>query len=206
MLHRKALVALAFVVGGCLLTQSALAAAPTPESATSCGGILKKAKPTADDPNLVNYKFTCNWGVSAYTLFVLRKHNDDATIDDFNGAPSVFDPLGNPVATTAFSCAGDIPGVSINCNAGAGGWMAAPNWAEGSFDTTEPYCPNIPPGSPAGTKPDPGAIVELVVTDTTGAQDGPFRLRLAGKCPVVDVKPKPKSKSKKTTGKTTPTT
>lgn len=211
MLHRKAgpgprrwwaLATLAFAVGVCLLAQSAVAAVPTPESATQCGGILKRAKPTADDPNLLSYKFTCDWGVSAYSLVVIREPNDDATIDDFAGSVSVFDPTGNPLSTQSFSCAGTIPGTGVNCNAGAGGYMAAPNWAEGTFDTTDPYCPNIPKGSPAGTKPQRGAIVELVVTDTTGAQDGPFRLRLAGKCPAVHVKPKLKSKTTTGTGKT----
>lgn len=205
MLHRKAglgpprrwaLATLAFAVGGCLLAQSAVAAVPTPESATQCGGILKRAKPTADDPNLLSYKFTCDWGVSAYSLVVIREPNDDATIDDFGSSVTVLDPTGNPLSTQSFSCAGTIPGNGINCNAGAGGYMAAPNWAVGTFDTTDPYCPNIPKGSPAGTKPEHGAIVELVVSDTTGAEDGPFRLRLAGKCPAVHVKSKPKPKLK----------
>ena len=194
--RRLALMTLAFALGVGLLTQSAFAATPTPESATQCGGILKRAKPTADDPNLVSYKFTCDWGVSAYTLIVARKPNDDATIDDLASSVSVFDPTGNPLSTQSFSCFGGIPGTGINCNAGAGGYMAAPNWAEGTFDLTEPYCANIPKGSPTGTKPDPAAVVQLVVSDTTGAEDGPFRLRLAGKCPVVHVKSKVKSKSK----------
>jgi hypothetical protein len=189
---------LALAAGGALLAQPAIAAAPTPESATQCGGILKRAKPTADDPNLLNYKFTCDWGVSAYTLFVIRKSNDDATIDDFASSVTVFDPTGNPLSTASFSCSGQIPGDGVNCNAGAGGYMPAPNWAEGTIDTTDPYCPTIPKGSPAGTKPEPGAVVELVVSDTTGAEDGPFRLRLAGKCPPVHVEPKVKSKT--TTG------
>lgn len=199
---------LAIALGVGLLTQSAFAAVPTPESATLCGGILNRAKPTADDPYLVNYKFTCNWGVSAYTLVVTRKPNDDATIDDFASNVSVFDPTGNPLSTQSFSCFGGIPGIGINCNAGAGGYMAAPNWAKGTIDLTEPYCANITKGSPAGTKPDPAAVVQLVVSDTTGAEDGPFRLRLAGKCPVVHVKPKVKSKSKaprKTSGGKTKT-
>jgi hypothetical protein len=205
LLHRKAerragkrgaLLSLAFALGVGLLTQPALAAAPTPESATLCGGILNRAKATADDPNLVSYKFTCNWGVSAYTLIVTRKPNDDATIDDFASSVPVLDPTGNPLSTQSFNCFGGIPGNGINCNAGAGGYMAAPNWAEGTIDLTEPYCANIPKGSPAGTKPDPSAVVQLVVSDTTGAEDGPFRLRLAGKCPAVHIKPKLKTKTK----------
>ena len=34
-----------------------------------------------------------------------------------------------------------------------------------------------------------------MVSDWTGAEDGPFRLPLAGKCPVVHVKPKTKNKA-----------
>ena len=175
---------LAFALCGGLLTQSALAAAPPPESATLCGGSLKRLKPTADDPNLLSYKFDCSSAITAYTLIVARKPNDENTIDDFASSVPVFDPAGNPLSTQSFSCAGEIPGWGINCNAGAGGSMAAPNWAEGTFDTTDPYCPRAPKGSPVGTKPLPPAVVDLVVSDSTGAEDGPFRLRLIGKCPA----------------------
>jgi hypothetical protein len=196
---RWALIALASALSGCALAQTAVAAVPTPESATLCGGTLKRAKPTADDPNLVNYKFNCNGGITAYTLIMLRKSNDFNTVDDYASSVSVFDPTGNPLSTASFSCSGQIPGDGINCNAGAGGSMPSPDWAEGSFDATEPYCPNIPAGSPAGTKPDPAAVVELVVSDSTGAEDGPFRLRLAGKCPDVSGKSKTKSAKKTAT-------
>ncbi|HTU86982.1 MAG TPA: hypothetical protein VMF57_15505 [Solirubrobacteraceae bacterium] len=192
MLHRKAKrlaarwwvpAALAFAVGGGVLAQSALAAAPTPESNTSCGGTVTRAKPTSLDPYLLNYQFSCDWGISAYTILVNRKPSDYTTIDDYNGAPSVFDPVGTPDAKVSVVCSGTIPGISINCNAGAGGVIPAPGVTEGSLDTTAPLCPYIPKGSPKGTKPQPGAIVELVVSDTTGAEDGPFRLYLTGKCP-----------------------
>ena len=195
--RRWAVVALASALCGCVIAQSALAATPTPESATLCGGSLKRAKPTPDDPNLLNYKFNCSGTITAYTLIVLRKANDFSTIDDFAASVPVLDPTGNPLSTVSFSCAGEIPGDGVNCNAGAGGSMASPNWAEGTIDTTEPYCPNLPPGSPAGAKPDPAAVVELVVSDSTGAEDGPFRLRLAGKCPGAH--PTSKSKTKKKT-------
>jgi hypothetical protein len=200
---RWALVALASAFSGCVLAQTAVAAVPTPESATLCGGTLKRAKPSADDPNPVSYKFNCNGSITAYTLVVLRKSNDSNTIDDFASSVSVFDPSGNPLSTASFACSGQIPGDGVNCNAGAGGSMASPDWAEGTFDTTEPYCANIPAGSPIGTKPDLAAVVELVVSDSTGAEDGPFRLRLAGKCPAVSAKSKTKSSKKPATKHTT---
>ena len=78
---------LALALFGSVLAQSAVAATPTPESATLCGGTLTRAKPTTDDPNLLNYKFNCNGGISAYTLIVLRKSNDFNTIDDFDDEP-----------------------------------------------------------------------------------------------------------------------
>ena len=178
---------LAIALLGCVLAGPAGAAATTPESATSCGGSLTWAKPTTNDPNLLAYKFRCDWGVSAYTLIVNRGLNDDTTVDDFSSSAGVFDTLDNAVATESFGCAGTIPGNGVNCNAGAGGYLPAPDSAEGSFDTSDPYCANIPAGSPAGTQPEPTALVELVVTDTTGAEDGPFRLRLHGSCPAVHV-------------------
>jgi hypothetical protein len=188
---------LAFALGGGLLAQSALAAAPTPESTTSCGGTVSRAKPTLDDPNLLNYKFSCDWGITAYTIIVDRKPGDSATIDDFSSSVSVFDPDGSADPKEVFGCSGTLPGDGVNCNAGAGGVMAAPNTAEGQLDTTEPFCPYVPKGSPAGTKPQPGAVVELVVSDTTGAEDGPFRLYLSGKCSGAHAKPKAKSKAKR---------
>jgi hypothetical protein len=154
-------------------------------------------KSTVDDPNLLQYKFHCDWGITAYTLVVNRTANDDGTLDDFSSTASVFDTSGNAVTTQSFSCAGQIPGRGVNCNAG-GGYMAAPNYAEGTINATEPYCPNVTAGSRAGAKPEPGAVVQLVVTDSTGAQDGPFRLRLRGKCPAVHVTT-PKRKPKKAT-------
>lgn len=187
--------ALAVALLGCVLAGPASAAATTPESATSCGGSLKRATPTTNDPNLLDYTFNCDWGVSSYTLIVNRGLNDDSTVDDFSSSVGVFDLSGNPLATVSFGCSGTIPGDGVNCNAGAGGYLPAPDSVQGSFDTSDPYCANIPAGSPAGTKPEPTALVDLVVTDTTGAEDGPFRLRLDGRCPAVHVvKVKPKTK------------
>ena len=188
-------ITLAAALLGCVLAGPASAAAPTPESATNCGGSLTKAKATTNDPNQLDYTFNCDWGVSSYTLVVNRGLNDDTTVDDFSSSVGVFDPSGNPVATESFGCSGTIPGGGVNCNAGAGGYLPAPDSVQGSFDTSDPYCANIPAGSPAGTQPEPTALVELVVTDTTGAEDGPFRLRLHGSCPAVHVvKVKPKIK------------
>jgi len=174
---------------------SANAAAPTPEAATSCGGSLTRGTPNSTDQNPLNYKFNCDWGISSYTLLINRGDADDSTMDDFSTTALVTDGTGAIVSNASFGCEGTLPGNGVNCNAGAAGFMAAPDFAEGTFDTTDPYCSNIPSGSPAGTQPEPAALVQLIVTDTTGAEDGPFRLRLAGKCPAVHVT-KPKDKAK----------
>jgi hypothetical protein len=201
-LVRTALLAASLTALAGVLAGPAAAAAPTPESTTNCGGSLTQGTATTADPNLIDYKFNCDYGISSYTLLVNRTVNDFTTVDDFSSTAGIFDATGTADPKQIFSCSGNIPGDGVNCNAGAGGLLPAPEFAEGTFDATEPYCANIPAGSPAGTKPDPTAVVQLVVTDTTGAEDGPFRLRLKGTCPVVHVvKPKPKAKAKTKTKK-----
>jgi hypothetical protein len=182
---------------GGVTAASAMAAAP--ESSAHCGGSLTLGKATVDDPNLIDYKFNCDYGISAYTLTISRGLSGDAPVDDFSASAGVFDDSGNAVGTEGFSCSGSIPGYGVNCNDGGGSSLTAPFVVEGTFDPVDPYCANVPQGSPAGARPEPTALVELVVTDTTGAQDGPFRLGLTSACPAVHVvAPKPKATGKKT--------
>jgi hypothetical protein len=66
-----------------------------------------------------------------------------------------------------------------------------------------PYCKFLPAHAKPGTPAVPQAIVQLIVTDVTGAQDGPFDLTLKTRCPsVANVvpTPKPKKKNKKKSG------
>jgi hypothetical protein len=186
------------------LASSASAAAPPPQSATDCAGELKpdpSASPTADEPNLLDYQFHCSTAITAYTIIGNRYSWDDATMDDFSTTANVFDPAGAIVPTQSFGCEGSLPGNGVNCNAGAGGVMTAWDFAKGTIDTTDPYCANIPPGSPPGTQPERQAVVQLVVTDITGAQDGPFTLFMTPQCKPVHVVPKPKPKHKSKHGK-----
>jgi hypothetical protein len=179
-----------------VLVAPASAATAVPESATHCGGNLTPGKATADDPHQLAYKFNCDYAISSYTLLVNRSRNDYSTVDDFSSSAGVFDDSGTANSKESFGCSGSVPGDGVNCNAG-GGVMTAPEFAEGTLDTTDPYCASIPPGSPAGTQPEPTAIVQLVVTDATGAEDGPFRLSYNGRCPAVHVvKPKARVKAK----------
>ena len=75
--------------------------------------------------------------------------------------------------------------------------MSTGNNAVGTIDPTGPYCKTLPVHAKPGTKAIPPGLVQLVVTDNTGAQDGPFVLRLAKACPKVpDAVPTPQPKAK----------
>ena len=191
------------VLSCAMLAAPAGAAPPTPMSTAQCSGTLANdpsATPTSDDPNLVDYTFHCDTAITAYTVFANRRPWDRQTIDDFTTDVSILDPGGAPNATESVTCSATLPGLGINCNAGAGGQVAAWRTIGGSFDLTAPYCKNIPKGSPVGTPATPQALVQFVVTDATGAEDGPFRLKLSTACPAVPDKltgPKTTTQSKK---------
>jgi len=75
--------------------------------------------------------------------------------------------------------------------------------AQGSFDLVQPYCAYLPAKAKPGTPAVPQAIVSVVVTDNSGAEDGPFYLSLASKCAKVpSVVPTPTPKTKKKAKKT----
>jgi hypothetical protein len=171
-------------------------AAVTPQAAVGCNGVLVHGTPSIDDTNPIDYQFHCNGDITAYTLTVTRQPYDFTEVDNFSTTANVVDGAGNPVPTESFGCEGSIPGAGINCN----GTATVGHYVRGSFDTTDPYCANIPPGSPPGTQPEPQAMVQLIVSDTTGAEDGPFRLNITPTCPVVKATPKtkPKTKAKRT--------
>jgi hypothetical protein len=168
-------------------TTSAAPAVPV----TGCDGSLSLATPTVDDPNLLSYKFHCDGQVTAYTVLVNRRGHVDDEIDDFSSNASVFDGItGDQITTESFSCAGILPGTGVNCFAGAG--SSSTTWAnvEGQFDTSDPFCANLPKGAKPGTKPEPGALAQLVVTDATGAEQGPFQLPITPGCKPVKAVPK----------------
>jgi hypothetical protein len=170
-------------------------AAQTPQSATTCWGSLKHDRTgvASGEPNLLDYSFYCNTDITAYTIVIDRRPNRTGNIDDFNPGPLVNLPDGTPSSTQAFGCAGTIPGDGFDCNAGKGGVMSAWNTAVGSFDPIDPYCgsssaSSAQTGAKAATSAEPQAHVLLVVTDSTGADDGPFTLAIKNACE----KPKPK--------------
>jgi hypothetical protein len=191
---RPRLLTVAFPIALVLGAAVPATAAAAPQAAINCGGSLARATPTVDDTNLLNYTFYCTGDISAYTLTVNRQVNDFETLDDFSTTATVFDPTKTTVvATQSTTCEGLLPGNGVNCYAAAGtpAVVSAYNHVQGTIDTTDPYCSNIPTGSPAGTLPEPQAMVQLVVSDTSGSQDGPFRLDLLPRCPPPP-KPKPK--------------
>lgn len=175
-------------------------AAVTPASLTNCSGKLSKDSTGSSqgEPNLLDYSFSCDTDISAYTILLDRRASDFANIDDYNPAPSVLQADGvTPSTTESLTCEGVTPSNGINCNAGAGGVLSSGFFADGSIDPTQPYCKYLPPKAKPGTLAIPQAIVELVVTDNTGAEDGPFQLKLSG-CPKVpNVAPAPKTKKSK---------
>ncbi len=179
------------------------AAQATPTQIVTCRGGLTKAKPTSEDPFLTNYAFHCSGDIQSYSLVVTRTPTDDGTLDDFNTAPTidtdVSDGPGPVSQTETADCTATVtPGDGISCFAQGPtsttpAVISAYDWAEGNFDLTAPYCPYR--ATKKAKTVTPGANVELVVTDSTGAEWGPFQLTLPKSCPAV--KPLPKKKSNK---------
>jgi hypothetical protein len=217
--HRNPLVALrrAGLLGGgvalamCLLPALA-GAAVTPTSATDCGGKVAadSGASAAGEPNLLDYTFSCDGGITAYTIIVTQQGDQASggTLDDYNPSPLVFQADGvTPSSTESLTCEGTTPSEGINCNTGTQGVQLSDGFfAEGSVDPIQAYCKHLATNANGktakpGTAAVPQAVVQLVVTDYTGAQDGPFDLGPAKACPkvpnvVATPKPKPKAKAK----------
>jgi hypothetical protein len=215
-LRSSALLSVVAVSGACAV--SAGAAAVVPVSRTGCHGSLaadSKGK-AAGEPNLLSYSFHCNGGITAYSIIVNQDGDHRSAIDDFADAPSVFETDDKtPSPTETVSCEGVLPSDGVNCNTGAlGAQISDGFYVAGTVDPVQPYCKHLPtltakgkavkPGAPAI----PTATVQLVVTDYTGAEDGPFPLTLPKACPTVPNVVPPavlttttKTSSKKTTTK-----
>jgi len=165
----------------------AAASLPTPESLTSCGGILAAdaAGTSQGQPNLLDYRFDCSTPISAYTITVDRVPGARANVDNFEASPTAITQSGSPSTTESITCEGTTPSNGINCNLGAGGFLNAYDAASGSIDLVAPYCAYLPPKAKAGTPAVPRAIVSVVVTDNTGAEDGPFYLAMTPACKKV---------------------
>ena len=109
------------------------------------------------------------------------------------------------------TCEGVTPSDGVNCYAQAVGSdgktpvlgaITAFFTTAASITLDEPYCKFLPKGAKPGTAAVPRAIVEYIVTDSTGAEDGPFLLNLKGsKCPNVPNAVPAKTAAKPTTKK-----
>jgi hypothetical protein len=196
-LRRSALLtitAASVAAAGFVLPAAGDAATVVPSSFTSCHGSTS-ADPSGgtDEPNLLDYSFSCDSGITSYSVFVNQQRAGGGAVDDFNGSPSVFVTDGvTPSATESVQCEGVVPSNGINCATPALGQQITLGYVlQGSIDLVSPYCKHLPTtlanGKPAtpGTLATPTATVSLIVTDYTGAEDGPFRLKLNKACPSV---------------------
>jgi hypothetical protein len=205
---RLALTLVPALVAAVGLPARAAAATVTPTSDTTCYGSLSH-DPTgkaSGEPNLLDYKFLCNTNIVAYTILVNRGPGRPSTVDDYNPSPLVVTSQGTTSSTEAPGCSGTTPGPGINCNIGSGSQIDYFNTVEGSIDPIGSYCAYYPTGAKKGSLPVPQAQVELIVSNSTGAEDGPFPLGLKQACPTPKApwtkhKKRAKHKSAKTTHK-----
>lgn len=213
--RRSAMVGGLVAVAAFVAPAMASAAAVTPTSLTDCGGKVS-ADPgakAAGEPNLLDYTFSCDSGITAYSIIVDQQGDGAAggTLDDYNPSPSVFETDGvTPNPTESITCEGTTPSDGINCNTGTEGVQLTDGYfVDGSVDPIQAYCKHLPTTASGklakpGTAAVPQAQVQLIVTDYTGAEDGPFDLGPAKACAKVPnavptPKPKPKKKGKATT-------
>jgi hypothetical protein len=202
----------AAALGAMPLTAGAATTLPTPESLTNCGGTLTPdaSGSSQGEPNLLDYAFDCSTPISAYTITVDRVPRGTGNLDNYSPTANVVVPGGASISTTeAITCEGSTPSNGINCTLGLNSTstslslMDAFASAQGSIDLVEPYCAYLPPKAKAGTPAVPQAIVSVVVTDNTGAEDGPFYLGYTSACkkvpatvPATPTKAKKKAKKK----------
>jgi hypothetical protein len=189
---------------GVLSATASAATLVTPGSLTQCGGSLKldSSGTKSGQANLVDYTLGCDTAITSYTIFVVRPQDEDNNIDQFSTNatttyPATYPP--NPAvqgqaANEIATCEGVTPSDGVNCYAQAigsdgktpvlgsiTGWYGI----DGSIALDEPYCKYLPTDAKAGTPAVPTAIVGVIVTDYTGAEDGPFYLRTSTACPHV---------------------
>jgi hypothetical protein len=193
--HRKPLTVAAVLAAALSLGGAGAAGAsgasvpvPTPVSLTDCKGSLAHDASGASigEPNLTDYRFSCDGSITSYTIVVNRRAGDTGNLDDFNPSPNIFETDGvTPSPTVTALCSGTTPSNGINCNFGAGGALTTGFVAVGAVDLVAPYCKSLPARARPGTLAIPRAIAQVIVTDATGAQDGPFELSPSWRCPRV---------------------
>ncbi len=206
------LVAFAPAAGAATTGPVGLSGPPDPDTVCS-GGIVKDAAGTnqLDYTFTCQPLSTANGqtgNVLSFTVEAIRPQDDLNNVQNFD-VPTAFYALDNPLAAgysataTGPSTTVDTLASDISCQGGAGsgidgidcyepepsatadGYVPSGDYVEGSVNLDEPYCSYLPEGAKPGTAAVPQAEIELVVTDSTGAEDGPFELDLPKGCPKV---------------------
>jgi hypothetical protein len=159
---------------------------PAPKPTTKCWATLAKdGSPTTQEPNLIDYGFACNGEVTAYSVVITRSAHSTKTINAFSASPFVYLPNGAPSATESFACTGVTPSSGFSCAAPSNGAALGDHSVRGTFNPADPYCKRLPPGAKPGTLAEPQAQAQLVITDATGAERGPFAMVVRPSCPAV---------------------
>jgi hypothetical protein len=191
---------------GIVLLSLPATAGALPSDTTLCSGSLTSA-PNAglEEPYSLSYSFDCTNEISAYTIVVDRVSSDGDNLDDYDAAPAVIANGANPAPTAAqtpsVTCAGATPSNGINCYSLVGataGPLGPGDTIQGSIDPTSAYCSHYPTAATPGTRAVPRAVVSVIVTDNTGAEDGPFELYLSKPCKAIPAVV-PKAKTAKAT-------
>jgi hypothetical protein len=186
----------------------------TPSSVTQCSGTIAPdaAGPAAGNANPFDYSFGCasispgatspsgyNWlfdgNIYSYTIIVTRRKDDGSNVTYASPVATILN-AGGVDLNADVNCTSFTPSDGFNCAAPGpnpsaatlGTYeksIAAGDTVQGGFAMTDPYCAYLPKGAKAGTPAVPQAVVELLVTDDNGAQDGPFELYRSTPCKKI---------------------
>ncbi len=196
---------------GLPMTAVAASTPSTPSSVTQCSGNITPdpAGPAAGNANPYDYSFSCasispgatspsgyNWvfdgNIYSYTIIVTRRRDDGANVT-YNSPTATILNSGAVDLNADVNCTSFTPSDGFNCAAPGPNPTAATlgtyertiqagETVQGGFAMADPYCAYLPKGAKAGTPAVPQAVVELLVTDDNGAQDGPFELYRSTAC------------------------
>jgi hypothetical protein len=193
-----------------------------PSSLTGCSGKLSR---DAQGNNWYDYSFSCTpalpgstatGNIIAFSILATRQNIDGIQFDQnnivANSSPSVYTAAGVALGNETVTCNAVLPSDGFDCNGeyvvsnGTTstnlGEVPSGDLVQDQFQLSEAYCAYLQKKAKVGTPAVPRAVVNLLVTDDGGAQDGPFELTPAFKCAkVAAVVPAKKAKKTKKTAK-----
>jgi hypothetical protein len=155
--HRKSgpAVALGLVLVGLLVGPSAASA-----NSVECEGFTA---PTAPTSSTLDYRFTCNEEIKAFSVI------SNLEVGEFSTVADVFDPAtGDPISGETFNCEGPIPGNGFGCS----GYAIWAHQIAGQMGIDQPRCV-------AGRNK---LRAWVVAVDMKDASSGPMPLR-SSSCP-----------------------